>query len=127
MIEIEIIFSSERINKMNKNRIYDIININNLIHYLSKYGFNDGDDILEEDIPVIRQLFENVIKNIESIGILKLNIIETFHNPLVINFINTENNQSFYLDDFDSKIQKGIIDIIEPVFEEEIKIMLGDK
>lgn len=126
MLEIEKIFSSEQIKKMNKKRIYDIININNSIHYLSKYGFNDGDDIFKDDIPIIRKLFENVIKKIDSIGILKLNIIETFHNPLVVKFINTENNESFYLDDLDSRIQKGILDIIEPVFEEEIKNMLGN-
>ena len=124
MINIEKIFNNDKIQELKKQRLERLLSSSSIYKCLSKYGFNDGCDLSNDERLIIRELLVNVVSKLPKTGELELNVTDTIgHNPSFITFYHPQENEYYHIDDFDSQIQEGIYEMLLPIFEQEIELI----
>ena len=116
------ILNEEEILSIKRVRLRRLLDSSNIYTFFNKFGFSDGDDILEEERPYLLELLENVTKRIPKLGDFELSITTNMcHNPYYISFYNPSTDEWLRYDDLSNPLLKEAIDYkLEPFFEEEI-------
>ena len=75
---------------------YETVSLKNIAHQLlSRYGFNDGDNIPSEIEDTIKKRAEELAKALDGICGFKACVVETGHNPYYVKFEMGEDHYAY--------------------------------
>lgn len=93
--------------QLNSRTVYD---------YLSKYGFNDGEGVLEEEKPLCEQ------EALKLAGMLKKHLVDwephvlmTGHNPYYVCFVNSSTGKYVTFYDMEEKQRRKIQKLLDTI------------
>ena len=128
------IIDEKEINLIKREHLDSLLRTSNFYNFFNKYGFMEGEDILDGEKEILRELLNNIAKKAPKFGRFYLSVFSTSHNPYYITFIDEDKKKeseaslkpfciSRRLDDFTKIEQIYIAKELEPIIEEEIRKM----
>ena len=126
---------AEKSKAIEREHLDSLLSNYNSHNFFNKYGFMDGEEIIEGEKKILRELLNNIVKKAPKFGRFYLSVISTAsHNPYYIAFVDEneeKENQtslkpfrtSHRLDDFSKIEQINIEKEMEPVIKQEIEKM----
>ena len=95
---------------------FETVPLTNIAHdLLSKYGFNDGDDIPSEIRDIIKKRVEELAKALDGVCGFKSRVVATLHNPYYVAFEMGEDYYSYH--DFPPEVKWKIGKTLESLDE----------
>jgi len=112
--------SEEDKNELKKEHLSSILNATHFYNYFNKWGFQDGEDIIEDEKEILEELLTNIVKKISPFNNYSFCVVETGHNPYYI-VIETTNSSTFLrLDDLPKLEQMYVEKKVMPIVEQEV-------
>jgi len=120
MIELNDILTEDEIEYLKIERLRDFLSTLSLNDLFSKYSFDQGSMLIDEEKELLETITTNIHNRINNFGKLKLSITLTSHNPYYFTFFDSETNIHYRIDDFDELIEDAIYYKIEPYFKDVV-------
>ncbi|MBF0378915.1 MAG: hypothetical protein HQK72_15755 [Desulfamplus sp.] len=128
------IIDEKKIKIIKREHLDSFLTTSNSHNFFNKYGFMEGEDILDCEKEILQELLNNIAKKAPKFGRFYLSVFSTSHNPYYITFIDEDKEKesevslkpfctSRRLNDFTKIEQIYIEKELEPIIEEEIRKM----